>query len=601
MTKGAASSLVGTIELKQHGRLRLQNTGRSKARPAVKTSRLASNLLRSTQGSQSAVFKKISSGGAHSAKGLRGQLDYLFSKAEDVFGNQVEHGDGKSPFLSGKQREAIAEDWKTEWRGTPKQGHTSHLLLSFPDHVSPKKAKAIAEVWAEEMFTSGEHAQDEWSYIAALHTDRLNPHVHFVVNNRGIHDDRWFYMAKDHDFNIQMMKERFVDIAEDYGVYLDTSSRVERGILSYGPKRDEVDLAKDQGRVAAGKPLVGEALKAAKQHMKETADAYAGLSVTVEDETLKADLLSRSKTLNDGGVIERKAVELINTLESDDVKSDKAYMSWALKMTDNLNFYSGEDLDKNLKTWNPIFKKVANTLGDYRGAVMVDEQPSTAIYLGNKETNKSTFNEGFMDRIRGVIRHQANDAGLNGAIVAARYSKGAFSAYQERLWILGDIASVAQHRGLDMEDDDQLKEAAVIVDGIYIEVAESIAEIKAVQETVDLPRLKRTFDDLVQVYEKNRVVHFGSSDHAEVFVEDLKARYGDNVIEEIAKGNTEPLSIDLPEIEDQLKTARAIVALAETHEELGIPLSRVDEYRRIYDLRISVEVQVLDDDDAFEL
>ncbi len=600
MTKGAASSLVGTIELKQHGRLRLQNTGRSKARPAVKTSRLASNLLRSTQGSQSAVFKKISSGGAHSAKGLRGQLDYLFSKAEDVFGNQVEHGDGKSPFLSGKQREAIAEDWKTEWRGTPKQGHTSHLLLSFPDHVSPKKAKAIAEVWAEEMFTSGEHAQDEWSYIAALHTDRLNPHVHFVVNNRGIHDDRWFYMAKDHDFNIQMMKERFVDIAEDYGVYLDTSSRVERGILSYGPKRDEVDLAKEQGRVAAGKPLVGEALKAAKQHIKETAEAYYGLYTTLDsnsDSSLRAELLHRSKTLNDGGIIERGTKEFLSAIDGKKINVNHAYARWANMMVDVVDQFAGDELE-NIKS---ALKGVANDIGDYRGAAMVDEPPSTVIYQGNIGTDKSTFNEGFMERVRDVISQKAQTAGLDGEGVAARFNKGAFSAYQERLWVLDDIASVAEFRGLDIGRDEQFKEAAMIVDDIYSDVAETIAEIKAVQETISLPLLKRTLDNIVDIYDKSGSVHFGSSDDAEEFVKDLKARYGDNVIEDIAKGNTEPLSIDLPEIEDQLKTARAIVALAETHEELGIPLSRVDDYKRIYDLRISVEVQVLDDDDAFEL
>ena len=45
------------------------------------------------------------------------------------------------------------------------------------------------------MFQSGEHQNDAWSYVAALHTDRAHPHVHVVVNNRGTLNDSWFFMG----------------------------------------------------------------------------------------------------------------------------------------------------------------------------------------------------------------------------------------------------------------------------------------------------------------------------------------------------------------------------------------------------------------------
>ena len=88
----------------------------------------------------------------------------------------------------------------------------------------------IAEVWAFEMFQSGEHQDDVWSYVAALHTDRAHPHVHIVVNNRGTLNDSWFFMAKDHVFNLDMMKERMVAIAAPSGTASTRSSPSTRAV-----------------------------------------------------------------------------------------------------------------------------------------------------------------------------------------------------------------------------------------------------------------------------------------------------------------------------------------------------------------------------------
>src|SRR5690606_30713164 len=143
--------------------------------------------------------------------------------------------------LSKEERKEIVEMWSDGWTGAPKNGQTTHLLLSFPADLSPKKAKLIAEAWASEMFQSGAHADDEWAYVAALHTDRANPHVHIVVNNRGIENGTWFFMSKSHVFNLDMMKERIVEIGAEDGVHLDATSRLERGILSYGPSRAEIE------------------------------------------------------------------------------------------------------------------------------------------------------------------------------------------------------------------------------------------------------------------------------------------------------------------------------------------------------------------------
>ena len=38
-----------------------------------------------------------------------------------------------------------------------------------------------------------------------------------VVNNRGTVNDSWFFMAKEHVFNLEVMKERMVAIAAEEG------------------------------------------------------------------------------------------------------------------------------------------------------------------------------------------------------------------------------------------------------------------------------------------------------------------------------------------------------------------------------------------------
>jgi type IV secretion system T-DNA border endonuclease VirD2 len=125
----------------------------------------------------------------------------------------------------------------------PKNGHTTHLLMSFPSHVRPEKAKLIAEAWAFEMFQSGEHQDDVWSYVAALHTDKAHPHVHMVVNNRGTVNDSWFFMAKSMSSIWSHEGAHGGDRSRE-GVFLDATSRAERGLLTYGPSRAEIERAR---------------------------------------------------------------------------------------------------------------------------------------------------------------------------------------------------------------------------------------------------------------------------------------------------------------------------------------------------------------------
>lgn len=247
--RGIAEALMGEIEIPifrgSDAFIKQQQADAKRAAYQNKARLNASSkqLWRMAQGANSAVLKKIHNGGTHTAKQLGNQLNYLFSKADGIFGNMVEF-DAKNRTLTAEQRQEIVSQWSDPWTGDPKNGHTTHLLLSFPADISAHRAKPVAEAWCMEMFQSGKYVEgEEWAYVAALHTDRRNKHLHIIINNRGIEKDTWFYMAKGHAFDLDKMKERLVEIAEDQGMYLDKTSRVDRGILTYGTSRAELERA----------------------------------------------------------------------------------------------------------------------------------------------------------------------------------------------------------------------------------------------------------------------------------------------------------------------------------------------------------------------
>ncbi len=249
--RGLADAVLGELDVLRPGRGRVRTE--SGGGRGFRFSPRARQLWRFALGSNAAILKKIGRGGTANGKELRAQMDYLFSKSASLFGNAVVL-DPNARGLTTEERGEIVGDWVEDWRGAPKNGHTTHLLMSFPSHVRLEKAKLIAEAWAFEMFQSGEHQDDVWSYVAALHTDRPHPHVHIVVNNRGLVNDSWFYMAREHVFNLDVMKERMVAIAAEEGVFLDATSRTERGLLTYGPSRAEIERAREEGRAPEERP-----------------------------------------------------------------------------------------------------------------------------------------------------------------------------------------------------------------------------------------------------------------------------------------------------------------------------------------------------------
>ena len=122
---GVAEALLGEIRLgRSSGRVRSPRGGAGGIGGSLTLSPRARAMWQVTQSSSAAVLKKISRGGTTDARGLKVQMNYLFSKAEAVFGNMVEHDPGaRSIDPEGRQR--IVAEWSEDWRGAPKNAHSS--------------------------------------------------------------------------------------------------------------------------------------------------------------------------------------------------------------------------------------------------------------------------------------------------------------------------------------------------------------------------------------------------------------------------------------------------------------------------------------------
>lgn len=588
MAKGLAEALMGEITLlKPHrGRVAVERPGagsKGAARSGAASAAQRARLWRAGQGGHAAILKKIHRGGTHTVGQLGKQLDYLFSKAEWCGGNIVDYHATRRT-LSPEERREIVGAWTDEWIRSPKNGQTTHLLMSLPQHVRPATARAIAADWAAEMFESGAHG-DEWSYVAALHTDRAHPHVHIVVQNRGVLNGAWFYMAKDHSFNLAHMKERMAAIAEDHGVRLETTSRIERGILSYGPSRGEIEAARRVGQPVEEKIRTGEAMRVALEEVAQVSGAYqdlAFLARLTEAKDVAARMTVAATALAEGRPFIPHKTEV--SMSSDAPVQSRSdfegyFQDWRERMSERIATLAPADQKEMRPEFNALTARAMEALGDRQGAELARKEASSDLYRTVVRGDAVNLNGSALDlspqaagKLTAALSEAATAAGLDAAVVARRLERGAANALEERDWIKADVQAVAGKRSFDMGREEGRMAAAGIVDRFYEKASEHVAEARGVTVERAGDQLRRTLTAMSEVEARHGRVMFESEDAARGFASDMKTRYGEGVIKDLAAGKTQALEADFADPGIRTKVAKAVVAAAAEHEEIGLPL-----------------------------
>ena len=583
---GLAEAVLGEINFLRPQQGRLRSGDFSPAKRGFSFSSRASQLWRFALGSNAAVLKKIGKGGTANAKELATQMDYLFSKSASIFGNGVVL-DADAKGLTRDERNDIVGDWVEDWSGSPKNGHTTHLLMSFPSHVRPEKAKLIAEAWAFEMLQSGEHQDDVWSYVAALHTDKAHPHVHMVVNNRGTLNDTWFYMAKEHAFNLEVMKDRMVAIAAEEGVFLDATSRAERGLLSYGPSRAEIERARVEGRAPEERPREGRALEDALATMERTADAMRSLQHVAALTGLPEigeKIAMAEEALRRGGVLHPFPAEAAT---AETVNLEGHFSGWMAETEGRIRKMPvGERKDMRDELYGYAID-IAKGLGDVRGAQLLQMLPQSQLYATGLVDDQLTrgrevvvLQPGAADRLKMEIVGKAVSLGLNGDRMAERLETGAANAWEERDWVRRDLLAIAGRRRVDLRNPDQSRKAVGDLEGFYDAVAKLIDHARSCEAVPECDRLLRALGSMARILQADGKVEFRGDADAERFVEELRQRYGAGVVAELAAGQTDALARDIEDADQRIWVARAIVSAAQSHVAFGLTLREANGAER---------------------
>jgi propanediol dehydratase small subunit len=258
------------------------------------------------------------------------------------------------------------------------------MVLSFPDDVSQDAAFAISQQWCEEMFESETHIADSWDYIAALHTDTATPHVHIILNNRG-REGTWFSISSEGIFNPQMMRDRMTDIADDYGVRLESLTRADRGLYKE-PITGAAVFAAREGRTLST-PDVEESLSAdwRKEDMRRTAELYTTLADFAE--TIGAPMIAKRAYISAAALVAGKDVpkgqmmdiELDVTADREDIRT--SLMAWADQNKDQLEAMPEADR-------TAIFSKIDRALEIVETDITPDLTSDT-IWTGYAKTPSS--------------------------------------------------------------------------------------------------------------------------------------------------------------------------------------------------------------------
>lgn len=236
----------------------------------------AERVWKSLTSTGSAFVKRIPGAGVQHTKQLAGQLAYVNGKAKGTFGFATGiHAEGDA-FEPG-DLDQLMSAWSQDWKGRPRNGHTSHMVLSFPDDVSQDAAFMIAQQWCAEMFEDETHVTDSWEYVAALHTDTANPHVHIILNNRGL-GGTWFAISSEGIFNPQMLRDRMTDIADDYGIRLESLSRADRGLYGKPITSEEIHAKREDRTLSTQAVAADMTADWRRTDMQRTATLYATLA-----------------------------------------------------------------------------------------------------------------------------------------------------------------------------------------------------------------------------------------------------------------------------------------------------------------------------------
>ncbi|MDJ0825838.1 MAG: relaxase/mobilization nuclease domain-containing protein [Rhodobacter sp.] len=405
--------------------------------------------MRAAAGHRAVVFKAIRGGGTHTKSQLANQLDYLTTKSTHIVDS--------SGFLDGKARleakevkdltERFAKRWSAGFK--PKLGQTTHMLMSFPIGTRGEDVRDISSTVAERFFQTDE---GHFDYIIAVHEDRDHPHAHIVLNRRS-QEGEFFFLGRDHRFNYDDFRLAMVEEAEKFGVRLEATRRLDRGVVHYPPRTREIYAAKEEGRVAEPRPRVGADLDRALDEIANTRMAYHSLAAEASSDNREdiADALFRAGELlaKGGKLMTEGGVYMAEEQSFEDLRS--RYAEQVERIQGMIAEKPEAERPRLERSLNEIQSRLAHMQPLGIRSVTLTEKPSDGGVYSESNIDRDQLERLRAPDIRAQVDTALRGTGISSSVVVARMETGAQNAALERQWIADDLARVAEKDGLNLE------------------------------------------------------------------------------------------------------------------------------------------------------
>jgi type IV secretion system T-DNA border endonuclease VirD2 len=425
-------------------------------------------LVRAAAGHRPAVFKAIRGGGTHTKSQLANQLEYLTTKSTHIVDS--------SGFLDGKAKleardikdltERFAKRWDAGFK--PKLGQTTHMLMSFPVGTRGEDVRDIATDVAERFFQTDE---GHFDYIIAVHEDRDHPHAHLVLNRRS-QEGEFFYLGRNHRFNYDDFRLAMVEEAEKYGVRLEATRRVDRGVVHYPARTSEVYAAKEEGRAPRERERVGADLTRTLAEIANTRTVYHSLAAEASREAredIATALFRAGEVLAHGGQVDRTGdVYMAEDQSFEDLRS--LYAEKLARVQGMIAEKSDAERPALEKRLIEIQKQVQHMQPLGLRSSTLSETPSEGGVYSEANIDNSQLARLAMPDLRSRIDTALRGTGISTSEVVARIETGASNAALEHQWIADDLSKVAEARDLNLERRADLEKARDILNDVHVEL-----------------------------------------------------------------------------------------------------------------------------------
>lgn len=385
----------------------------------------------------------------------------------------------------------------------------------------------------------------------------------------------------------QLMREKQAEIAEGYGVMLDATTRLERGIFAKAPGIAEIYRAREEARLPREIALTPEESAIAQAQVVGFAKDYAALADLLD--RMDQRILARAvRAMGQGLGTTTPYTFTAGEIDMKDIQTVGDAIAYSERTIEALRLNAGE-LEGAARAGfevkaAPIIRDLSQMVPDPElrarfGQDLAEPYPPGAGDARFIEALQSGRDETLAD-----ILSEAEEAGIDREDLVARIAAGGTTNYGlAQDWVERDMGAVLAKDGLTTEtaNDAQLDEALEKVDGVMDRILERARELGVLvgagleaedgQELMLVDAHDRGpnpyLQELAEMLKEGRLSEAQEEVVERTLQAELLRELGEDGLAELRRGNYAVLEEALPGRLDQITVTQEFLEM--THEETG--------------------------------